>query len=92
MTQADEYDSPWKEAISVYFPLFLSFFFPEIHAGINWSWGYEFLDKELQKIVRNASTGNQETDKLVTSRENVVFRSSLCVPLLVSILLVARKQ
>jgi hypothetical protein len=26
---------------------------------------YEFLDKEFQKLVRNAVTGNRETDKLV---------------------------
>jgi hypothetical protein len=63
--QSDDYDSPWKEAISVYFPSFLSFFFPHIYNDINWDYGYEFLDKEFQKLVRNAVTGNRETDKLV---------------------------
>ncbi|PNW55523.1 UNVERIFIED_CONTAM: transposase [Euhalothece sp. KZN 001] len=61
----DQYDHPWKEAIGLYFPPFLSFFFPHIWEEINWERGYEFLDKELQKIVRNASVGNRQTDKLV---------------------------
>ncbi|NET57182.1 MAG: transposase [Symploca sp. SIO2E6] len=63
-TRAD-YDSPWKEAISVYFQLFLAFFFPQVHDGIDWERGYEFLDQEFQKIVREAETGRQTCDRLV---------------------------
>jgi hypothetical protein len=60
-----DYDSPWKEAISRYFPLFLAFFFPEAYAAIDWSRGYEVLDKELQQIVREAERGRQLADLLV---------------------------
>ncbi len=60
-----EYDSPWKEAIEEYFSDFLLFFFPEVHADINWSKGYTFLDKELQKVVRQATITERNVDKLV---------------------------
>lgn len=60
-----DYDSPWKEAIERYFEEFISFFFPPVHAGIDWTRGYEFLDKELQKVVRDAELGRRLADKLV---------------------------
>jgi hypothetical protein len=40
-------------------------FFPHIHADIDWSRGYVFLDKELQKIVPKAGRGRLYVDKLV---------------------------
>jgi hypothetical protein len=52
-----DYDSAWKEALESFFEEFISFFFPEAHSGIDWSLGYEFLDKELQKVVRDAELG-----------------------------------
>ena len=60
-----DYDSPWKEALEVYFRAFLAFFYPGIHADIDWSRGYEFLDKELQKIAPKAARGRYHVDKLV---------------------------
>jgi hypothetical protein len=60
-----DYDSPWKEALDLYFEAFLAFFFPRTHADIDWSRGYEFLDKELQKIVPRAASGRLYVDKLV---------------------------
>ena len=63
--QRADYDNPWKEALSLYFQPFMAFFFPEIHANINWSRGYEFLDKEFQQVVRDAEIGRREADKLV---------------------------
>lgn len=60
-----DYDSPWKQTIENYFMDFMEFFFPEIHADIDWSKGYEFLDKELQGIVRDAEIGKRFADKLV---------------------------
>jgi hypothetical protein len=62
---AGEYDSPWKEALERYFEAFMSFFFPEAHAEIDWSRGYEFLDKELQQVARDAELGRRLADKLV---------------------------
>lgn len=60
-----DYDSPWKEAISLYFPEFMPFFFPNIATDIDWSRGFQFLDTELQKIKRETETGRREADKLV---------------------------
>lgn len=61
----DDYDSPWKDILERYFPEFLEFFFPVAHAGIDWTRGHEFLDKELQKIGRKAEVGRKVVDKLV---------------------------
>lgn len=60
-----DYDSPWKEALERYFPAFMAFGFPEAYAGIDWTRGYEFLDKELQQVVRDAELGRRLADKLV---------------------------
>ena len=60
-----DYDSPWKEAIEQYFAAFLAFFFPVVHAGIAWDRGYEFLDTELERVVRDATIGRRYADKLV---------------------------
>ncbi len=61
----DQYDSPWKEAIEEYFQECLAFFFPKIHADINWSAGYQFLDKELEKVVRQSTVAESRVDKLI---------------------------
>jgi hypothetical protein len=60
-----EYDSPWKEIIQLYFEDFMLFFFPQIHQEIDWSRGFEFLDTELQQVVRDAELGKRLVDKLV---------------------------
>lgn len=60
-----DYDSPWKEIIESFLPQCIAFFFPLIYAEIDWDRGYEFLDKELQKVVRGARTGRGYVDKLV---------------------------
>ena len=48
----DEYDSPWKDILESYFEDFMAFFFPEIHAEIDWARGHVFLDQELSQITR----------------------------------------
>ena len=60
-----EYDSPWKEIIQLYFEDFMLFFFPQVHLQIDWSRGFEFLDQELQQVVRDAELGKRLVDKLV---------------------------
>jgi hypothetical protein len=62
---SSDYDSPWKEILERYFKEFMQFFFPVAYAGIDWDKGYEFLDKELQQIVRDAELGRRLVDKLV---------------------------
>lgn len=58
-------DTPWKEVLESYFPEFLALFFPEIHAGIDWTKGWRFLDKELRQVVQDAELGRRYADKLV---------------------------
>jgi len=60
-----EIDSPWKDMIENYFESFMIFFFPAAYQIIDWSKGYEFLDKELQRVVRDAKLGKRLVDKLV---------------------------
>jgi hypothetical protein len=60
-----EFDSPWKDILQLYFEEFMLFFFPEAHAEIDWSRPPEFLDKELQQVIRDAELGKRVVDKLV---------------------------
>lgn len=61
----DDFDSPWKEALELYFQAFLAFFFPEAHTDVDWRRGYEFLDKELQQVLRKGNVGKRVVDKLI---------------------------
>lgn len=60
-----DYDSPWKEALDGYFEAFLALLFPQVHRQIDWSCGFESLDKEFQQVVREAEIGRRYVDKLV---------------------------
>ena len=60
----DDLDSPWKEALDYFLPQFLAFFFPAVHEAVNWSRGYESLDKELHQIAHDADVGSRLADKL----------------------------
>ena len=60
-----ETDSIWKEMLETLFKEFLQFFFPKVHADIDFGRGYQFLDKEFQKISRDAKSGRKIVDKLV---------------------------
>ncbi|MBD6620843.1 cytosolic protein [Komarekiella sp. 'clone 1'] len=64
-TPQTEYDSPWKQILQLYFADFMLFFFPQAHREIDWSRGFEFLDKELAQVVRDAELGRRLADKLV---------------------------
>ncbi len=61
----DDYDTPWKEILENYFQEFLAFFFPYAAESIDWDKGYIFLDKEFQKITKEAKQGRKYADKLV---------------------------
>ena len=61
---ATDYDSPWKEALERYFEAFLALLFADVHTQIDWSRGYESLDKEFQQVVREAELGRRYVDKL----------------------------
>ncbi|WP_353571993.1 DUF4351 domain-containing protein [Candidatus Albibeggiatoa sp. nov. BB20] len=61
----DDYDSPWKDAITNYFPEFMAFYFPNAFEQIDWQQPYHFLDQELQQIVQDAELGKRIVDRLV---------------------------
>ena len=48
-----------------WFEPFVAFFFPHIHRGIDWSRGWESLDKEFQQVIGEAELGDKRADKLV---------------------------
>ena len=64
-TVYEDSDSGWKEAMEIYFQDFVSFFFPTIYGEVDLERGYQFLDKELERVVRHAKTGKRFADKLV---------------------------
>lgn len=64
-SQLTEYDSPWKEILKSYFKEFLAFFLPVAHDGIDWQRAPEFLDKELDRITKEAKAKNRRVDLLV---------------------------
>ena len=59
-----DYDSPWKEALDHFLAYFLAFFYPEVYADIDWTRGYESLDKELHQLTRDARLPKGLADKL----------------------------
>lgn len=70
------YDSAWKEAIELYFEAFMRLLFPDIHQEIDWSSGYQLLDKELRQISTDddgksvVGTRGREADALVQVARN----------------------
>ena len=58
-------ERPWKSCIRIFFEPFMRCFFPEEARLIDFSRGYEFLDKELEKIRPENLTGEREADLLV---------------------------
>ena len=58
-------DGGWKQIIEDYLEEFFQFFFPQVHAAIDFSRDCQTLDKELAKIVVSAEVGDREVDKLI---------------------------
>jgi hypothetical protein len=58
-------DGGWKQLIEEYLEGFFGFFFPAVHAEIDFGRGYEYLDKELAQIVAGAAVGRRRVDKLI---------------------------
>jgi len=59
MILRDDYDSPWKDILGLYFEEFIRFFFPGIAEETDWKKGYTVADKELRQITREAETGKR---------------------------------
>ncbi len=76
--QKTAFDNPWKTIIETYFEDFMGFFFNEIAKAIDWNVAHTFLDKELEKVMRDADSGNRYVDKLAkvqlkTGQETVLY-------------------
>ena len=76
--QKTAFDNPWKTIIETYFKDFMDFFFNDIAKAIDWNVPHIFLDKELEKVMRDADSGNRYVDKLVktqlkTGQETVLY-------------------
>jgi hypothetical protein len=65
MNETTDYDGAWKETLEFYLEPFLTLCFPDVSKNIDWQAGFQFLDKELQEIVRDADLGKQRADKLI---------------------------
>jgi hypothetical protein len=65
MTDQAYFDESWKEAMDLYFQPFLAFFFPGVHALIDWDRPIEFLHKELERLIPESQIGRRVADKLV---------------------------
>jgi hypothetical protein len=60
-----DYDSPWKEFITVFFRDLIRLLLPELYAMIDWSKEPQFLDTELRRISPRSETGRLHVDRLV---------------------------
>ena len=61
-------DGGWKDVIEDFVEEFFAFYFPEIHAAIDFSVPVKFLDKELRQIVTESEVAGREADKLMEVR------------------------
>src|SRR5687767_13979526 len=64
-----DYDSPWKAAANEFFERMVAFFYPAIHADIDWTVDFESLEQEMLKLLPESLTGNRFVDKLVKVRK-----------------------
>jgi predicted transposase/invertase (TIGR01784 family) len=58
-------DTLWKDVVRELFEPFLSFFLPALYNSVDFNRGYEFLDKELDKLFTESEQKNRRTDDLV---------------------------
>lgn len=65
LSPAAHYDSPWKEVLTHGFRAFMAFYFPELHAQIDWSRPPRFLDKEFAQVGFGDRPEGRLADKLV---------------------------
>lgn len=58
-------DSPWKELFQQALELVFAFFFPDIHADLDWGRDCESLEQELRQLAPMAEVGKRIADVLV---------------------------
>ena len=58
-------DALWKAIVTEMLPDFIGFFIPELYEVIDFNRGFEFLEQELEKIIKKTKKHRKYTDKLV---------------------------
>ena len=58
-------DALWKAIVTEMLPDFIDFFIPELYEVIDFNRGFEFLEQELEKIIKKSKKHRKYTDKLV---------------------------
>ena len=64
MEPPNDFDGAWKEALEDFFEPFLQLCFPSVHAAVDWTKPWEFLNQELVDLIRDSALGRQQVDKL----------------------------
>src|SRR5262245_28448152 len=62
---AVDHEGPWKELLEHDAERVLAFFWPDVHADLDWAREVESLDKEFRKIAPESVTGLRIADKLL---------------------------
>jgi len=52
----------------------MEFFFPNIYSEIDWSRGHEFMDKELQKFIKEAEFGRSVVSLAILADESETWK------------------
>ncbi len=77
--QNSDYDSAWKDVIEELFEPFLLFFFPHIHADIDFDREILFLSKELRKLEPDHNVGKRVADTLAKVYLKDGTRRCICI-------------
>ena len=62
---ASDMDGGWKQVIDDFLEDFFLFFFPAVHAFIDFRQKCQLLDKELASLMAGSATGRRHVDKLI---------------------------
>lgn len=74
---SSDYDSPWKGALELWLESFLSMFFPDVHAAVDWTVPPEPQDSELAQLFPQDEAGRLHVDHLVKVRMRTGERCTL---------------
>ncbi len=64
----NKYDTAWKIVLERFFSYFLLMVLPYIYDKVDWNYKPDFMDKELQQMMKGAAIGRQYVDKLIRVR------------------------
>jgi hypothetical protein len=62
--EADQFDSPWREAMHSFFRGFVEFYFPVAYRDIDWDAGFVTMETELRQIAGKTRASSIRSDSL----------------------------